>query len=538
MKRSVLFRMFRSASLSLLGFLTCLSLGVSAAHGGTRFGIQPRGLGVPASLDFDDLWFYDDQMIKVLPRIDLQWVAAVLESPMRDAGGTPDRDVDERSLREWAEAVAADHSDVNDYFCDQNLVRDACFFRLRSGIDRPAVAGLIQALNRAPSVSYAHPAITMKGRTYAFFNALHLEWKSGVPSEVQDRIMKQAHLLVDEHDGALKVNIFRIPFFRALRWLAEDIRVLTATPYLVELKRSIEAKLILPISGSHVGDQVPFTLQVTFSDAVTIDPSSIATFDVRLAGIPKDLLEVQIDPYDHVAKAATSPIEITGRLRVFISGEFFILPVRVNYTCLVCSDRAVRAIETEKTAFRVASLLPREPTGARLIVPAQILAPDLRMDAYRTKAQRNLALSLSSFLMAGLLLGLFVRRVRAGAEAANGEGPRAREDLMAQNLEAFLQQEPAEPHWRYLGETSNRLREYLVLRLDLQHDPLGGTARLFFESVQGALPATEASKLESFLQRIDDIVAREVAKEPDIDAFRLRAMEILTEMKRTSPASD
>ncbi len=538
MKIPFRFRLFKSPRVFLLAVLSCWSLVVSTAGGVTRFGLEPRGDALPPSVDFDDIWFYDDQMVKVLPRIDLQWLTAVMKSPGPDGNGWSEQEGEGGSLRPWAEAVAAARREVSDYLCDQNLAGDACFFRLRRGIDRGAVATLIQALNRDPSVRYAHPAIRIEERSYAFFNALRLEWKSGVSSEVQERIIRQAHLFVDEYDGALKVDIFRIPFFRALRWLAEDIHVLRATPHLVELKPSIEAKLILPMSGSQVGDPVPFTLHVAYSDAVGIDPSSIATVDVRLAGIPTDLFEVRLDPYDHVAKAATSPIAITGRLRIFAPGEYFILPVRINYTCLACSDREVRAIETEKTAFRVASLVPRERTGAKLIVPAGPVEPEDRSGAYRRRARRDLALTLLSFAMAGLLLVPFVRRGGAGGDGKGEKTVGARADRAAQRVVDFLEQEPAEPHWSYLGEASKRLREYLALTLDMAQDPLGGTGRLFFESVQDVLSATEGSRLESFFRRIDDIVAREVVREPDVDALRLQAMEVVAQMKQRGSSAD
>jgi hypothetical protein len=350
--------------------------------------------------------------------------------------------------------------------------------------------------------------------------------------------MKQAHLSFDEDGGIHRVDLFQIPFFRALRLLAEDIHTMRATPHLVEVKPGIEAELILPISGSNIGDKVPFTLRITFSDAVSIDPSSIAALDVRPTGIQKELLEVKIDPYDHVEKAATSPIQLTGWFRIFTPGEFLIPPVRIDYTCLACSDHRVKSIETEQSVFRVSSIVPVKQTGAKLIVPADNLEPNYQIEAYHSTAKTNLALSLSYFLIAGLLLGQFVRRVHAVGKAKQSERVSGKEDLMAQNLRSFLQQEPAEPHWSYLGETSNMLRDYLVVRLELEQEPPGGTGVIFFESVKDVLPETLASNMESFFRRIDDIVAREVAREPDVDAFRFQAMEIIAQMRLDRRSSD
>ena len=72
-----------------------------------------------------------------------------------------------------------------------------------------------------------------------------------------------------------------IPFFTALNLLAEDIRVLRATPYLVEIKPSLRAQLSFFMNGGNIGDSVPFTLTITFSDRVSIDPSSLAIINLR-----------------------------------------------------------------------------------------------------------------------------------------------------------------------------------------------------------------------------------------------------------------
>ena len=79
------------------------------------------------------------------------------------------------------------------------------------------------------------------------------------------------------------VDVTAIPFFRALNLLAEDVKVLRVTPYLVEIKPSISATLSLFMSGGNIGDSIPFTLTIAFSDRVSIDPSSLATLNLRPA---------------------------------------------------------------------------------------------------------------------------------------------------------------------------------------------------------------------------------------------------------------
>ena len=106
--------------------------------------------------------------------------------------------------------------------------------------------------------------------------------------------------------------MLEIPFFKALNLLAEDISVLRVRPYLVELKPSLRVQLALAMNGGRIGDTVPFTFTIQFSDRVSIDPSSIANINLRPATIQKELFDCTFDPYDYTKAVSKSPIIITG----------------------------------------------------------------------------------------------------------------------------------------------------------------------------------------------------------------------------------
>ena len=83
---------------------------------------------------------------------------------------------------------------------DPNLAEDACFFRLRDGLTREDMEELINQLNQDEAVLYIHPAVVLDNKTFAFFNVLQLEWKTGTDKAQREALLTQAHAVFDEKE--------------------------------------------------------------------------------------------------------------------------------------------------------------------------------------------------------------------------------------------------------------------------------------------------------------------------------------------------
>jgi len=508
---------------ALLWFLILVALQLSSASEATA-GAAP--------FSFDSVWFYRDGT-RVVPEISRRWLTVVFDprylsdgNDFADAG-----DGGDGFIRKKAGAVIKSHDRLVEYLYDPNIAEDACFFRMRDGLKLEDVNRLLSQLRRVGAVKYVHPALVLNNKTFAFFNIFEMEWKTGTPEAQRRTLLKESHAALDEQDekeNRYRVDVAAIPFFRAFNLLAEDIRVLRATPYLVEIKPSISAGLSLFMSGGNIGDGMPFTLTISFSDRVSIDPSSIATLNLRPPELQKELFDCAFDPYDYAKAVTRSPIVITGRLRFYAPGEFTIPPIKISYSCPACSNgTTVRSIETDPVLFRVSSIIPAEQSENRLIVPTDPVSPVFHLAALRRQALRHRWLAVICF--AGLIPCavwlLLLRRTVAGERVRLKK--RKSDGQPAEQLRALLQAAPTAPHWSYLVEVGTLLREYLAVLYGIDLKYKGGSGRQFMETVAAHVPGECIDPLRSILSAIDTGVALESEQYQDIDRLRREILKVV-----------
>jgi hypothetical protein len=303
--------------------------------------------------------------------------------------------------------------------------------------------------------------------------------------------------------------------------------VLRATPYLVEIKPSISANMSLFMSGGNIGNSIPFTLTITFSDRVIIDPSSIATLNLRPSNLQKELFDCTFDPYDYAKAVTKSPIVITGQVKFFSPGTFTIPAVTISYSCPSCSTGTVRSIKTEPVVFKVSSIIPADQSENRLIVPTDPVSPDFRLAALHQQSLRFRWLAIICF--AALIVcaaGLLLLRYKAAAER-NRLKERKKDELLAEQLRTLLRATPTAPHWSYLGELGSLLREYLVVLCGIDPKYQGGSGKQFMETIGAHLPQECVSSLSHIFTAIDNSVSLEAEHYQDIDQLQREITEVV-----------
>ena len=474
---------------------------------------------------FDAVWFYRDGT-RVIPEIGKRWLTVVFD-PSKNSDAIDFESNNDSFIQEKAKAILVSHDRLIEYIHDPNLADEACFFRMRDGLTLEDIGQLINQVSQDQAVKYVHPTLILTNKTFAFFNEFQLEWKTGTDQPQREALLSAAHAAIGDKENHYVVDVTALAFFTSLNLLAEDVKVLRATPNLVEIKPSISAAMSLFMRGGNIGDSIPFTLTIAFSDRVNIDPSSLATLNLRPENIQKELFDCTFDPYDYTKAVTKSPIVITGRLKFYAPGEFTIPAVAISYTCPSCPDSSVRSIETEPVLYKVSSIVPAAEAENLLIVPTDPVFPDFRLAALNQQSQRFFWLAISCF--AGLIpltVWLFILRRKVTAERDRLK-ERKKDQLLAGQLRTLLQATPAAPHWNYLAEVGTLLREYLVVLCGIDLKYQGGSGKSFMETIRAHLPEECVSSLSNIFTAIDTSVSLELEHCQDIDQLQREILEVV-----------
>jgi len=494
------------------------------------FSLPRDSSGEPAGIDFEDIWFYGEDRSKQIPDINLEWVAVAMNVDALDSAPLAfESDAESRDrVRNRAKEIVGAYHAIVDVLYDPNLAEDCCFFSLRDGLTESEVKELIRVLEEEEGVAYTHPTLIVRGKTVAYFNAFRMEWKTGVQEVSKQDLMAQAHVFFEPAKDIYRVNVLAMHFFKAINLLAEDIRVMNVVPHWVPLEPSIRVDLSVALQGSRIGDRIPFSLRIEFSDRIRIDPSSLVNINLRPGHIQKELFELKFDPYDYVKAASQSPLTLTGWMKIYSPGEFVIPAVEIHYECTTCSGDPVRSIKTGEIPLKVSSLVPSKRGRAKLVVPMDNVSPALPTESLRNQARKAFWQAMASFVLAAALLVWLGRKWVAVKREREGVLEEKREDLLAEGLRAYLTQMPAGPHWEIAGEAGRQLREYVVTKYGLDRNPRQGSGEVFFEAVQGRIPGGIAPSLRSLLREIDGMIALETVEYPELERWKGDTLDLVS----------
>ncbi|WAC07440.1 MAG: hypothetical protein OS130_14630 [Thermodesulfobacteriota bacterium] len=498
-----------------------IGLSYTQAHAVTQFGQFMPGKKPPAEFSFDDIWF-DSEGAKMIPDISMNWLTVVFDPRYTNVNmsTTETGEVNESFIQEKAKALISSNSNLRDFLYDKNLAEDACFFRLREGMTAAELKQLIVQLNQDEAVNYIHPTIILNNKIYAFFNALRIKWKAGADTARKDRLLRQVFAVFDKPENLYRVNVLEIPFFTALHLLGEDIGVLEATPYLMEIKPTIRVNLGLTMNGARIGDSIPFTFTIVFSDRVSIDPSSVSNINLRPFNLQRELFDTTFDPYDPTKVVLRSPVRITGTITCYASGEFVLPPVNISYSCQECSGNPVRSVESKTIPFKVSSLLPTAKEGNRLLVPTNVIQPDFQFDTLRTQKKWFFTAALVTLVLFFVCVGwVVVLSYRAKKE--RGElMEKTKDEFLAEELRQILLSPIPTPHWKYLTDAGTLVRKYIAARYHIPREHLGGSGNQFVNSISNHLPENCTGLLHTILETVDNAVALELETYPDLAKLR------------------
>jgi hypothetical protein len=283
----------------------------------------------------------------------------------------------------------------------------------------------------------------------------------------------------------------------------------------------------VPLQGCQLGDRIPFSLRIDFTDRIRIDPSSLVNVNLRPEGIQKELIDLKFDPYDYVKASSQSPVILTGSMRLYAPGAFVLPEVEIRYECTACSGERVRSIRTEAVPLQVASIVPAKAREPEIVIPAEAIPPVLPTESYRETSRKSLGRAVAFFALAAVLLGAWGRKWAGARKAGQGENGERREEVLAQSIRARLEASPEGPHWVYAGDTGRLLREYLVEKYGPGAEPLQGSGEVFLEGLKDRIPAGIAARARPLFLEIDRMIATETVDSPELSRWRHETLAFL-----------
>jgi hypothetical protein len=519
----------RKTRLALIPVIVFLFNGVFTAGTSavTRFSSNTPYKEMPAVVDIHDIWFYDADRSKTVPAIDHNWIAVAFRSSVSESDSPGSAVSDQDLIKENAKVLLSQHDELIDFYYDQTLADDACFFKLRPDMASAELMRLLTRINEHDLVSYAHPTLKIQDGTFAFFNAFTLIWKTGVSEDEKTSVLNQLPVSFDGGDQIYRVDIHQKPFFSVLNLIAQDIRVAKAEPYLVEIYPTIHGGLAVAIAGGNLGDRIPFSLRINFSPRAIIDPSSLATINLRPENIQKELFDIVFDPYDYTKAVLNSPIFITGQMRFYAPGDFTIPPVDIKYHCPECSTPQDRTFRTEPVHVRISSIVPPALQESNLIIPQKPLDVELPIASLHRLVLRNLFIACVCLALAiiGIIWCLFRR------SALNKEKQKLlnekQEERIGGRLRLLLTAKADGDPMTLLSDINKLFRDYLIYRFHVSPAPAGGAGTVFWETIKDRLPEDISLKIKDILEHMDQTAARERFENTDMESIRNAVIEAL-----------
>lgn len=516
----------------LLVIWLCICLVFTATPGRSKAAVgespQTDEKALPASFELTDIWFYDQNRVRRIPVLDPDWVVAVIEPLSGSHISQSDPAADEVALLQVAQTIVDGYDDIIDAFYDRNLASKACFLKLRDGSSKAEVMKTIADLNQNPWVRYAHPTLRIKNKTYAYLNHFKMKWKTGVAREQKHRLMHQAHVTPGSVENLYQVDVFGIPFFKAVNLLAEDIHILWTSPRLIELTPSIRAELQPAMTGGRIGERIPFAFRIIRSDTIQVEPSSIANLNLRPLNLQKELFDLKLDPYDYVSAAAQSAVQISGWMKLYAPGDYVIPSLVIKYSCTNCLDNQVRTLKTKPVSIKVSSIVPARQADKKLILPQANLQPEDKSEFFRIRADLHRLISVASFVCASFCVIWFIAALKKVRRQQKHLLEIKRVDTLAEKLTLHLKALPSGQHWRYMAEVGRLLRAYIVEKYQIREYAAQGSGRVFSLSVQPNLPEALFTEIENVFEEIDNAAAQELDIHADIETFRTKVLKLIT----------
>ncbi len=491
----------------------------------------------------EDVWFYGENGQRIVPEPTLDWLVVRLmdttgqvEIPPADTPDNITPDATDDAATATTESFPTEVSDnvsmagsasqppsfesfnarYGEYFShflhDPDLAPFMGAYRLRRDMPREVFQTLMARLQQDPQIMYVHPAWKIADQMYAPLERIEVIWKTAANSQQRSALLQAVGAVESDDDSPSnreRVTIVpcRQSVWQAANLLAEDIHVAQAWPVLMPLVPPVGVRFSLGLNGATAGTAIPFTFEIRFTDKVKIESSTIANLNLKPGGIFHNLYDISYDVPLSAVDINRSPIRITGRIKIYATGEYSLPGIPVYYTDSNAPKSKVQLIKTDEVPVRIAAMIPENQEGFDLQVGEPAPMPAIDTSATTGAKHRFGILMLAGLALISLasatMLVLMRSRHQQAAQPENHALNR-RYAAASAAVEALRQHVGLEE----VAALGISLKSYLAEFAGLDADKRGGSHTAFFRRIETALPSSCQASAADVLSAIDHALAR------------------------------
>jgi len=516
--------------LILLAVSVCLAGSAVFAGGETPSGGSTRESGGCAREVWrnatDNPWFYSEAGDLVIPQVNYEWLVVHFAQ---------DPSAEEITAEELPPALLTINAQFKEQFVDliyaPDLDPDVCMYRIRNPENSGLIAAEMARSTAGGLVRSVRPAYAIGDANFALLDEIEIRWKTQVGEEEKAALLAKAGVTPLTEDAGRKQRV-RVDPCRASVWetanlLHEDLQVMSASPVLTKIEPPVRAAFTVGTNGTTIGAPVPFTLEISFSRRMRIEPSTIANLNLGPQELSRNLFKVEYDRPLSSVDVNISPIRVDGNLYLYGTGEFLLPEVPVYYKQNGNEEAELAIIRTPEIPMRIASVIPESPGRYQLKVAAVRELPDLRAEDLNGRKLRALSIVVLGAALLVLCLTGF-RRMRAprGITLPEERAPDVA-GKYASTLHGLLNATSGNFDSAAMAAFGHAFRAYLGAKCGVSAESMGGGAGVFCATLQDHLPVEMRVRVGELLELLETGLSRGQLRQDEVDQLFESARAVL-----------
>ncbi|MEZ4483548.1 MAG: hypothetical protein R2864_02790 [Syntrophotaleaceae bacterium] len=305
-------------------------------------------------------WYRDLQGREIAPEVARDWLLFKFRESVTTS--SPAEDFNQRYPEAFDEILAVPES-----------VGNGAAYRLRQGLPYGLFEALLQRWRNDPLVHSVQPAWRIDQQLYAPLDQIEVEWKTVTDQQTRERLLIGVEALRVAAAKTPNTDVVTIDPCQRLAWqtaalLTEDLYVTRAAPLKVPLEPPVAVQLQIDTPGAMAGMPIPFRLEIRFAAGIQIEAATIANLNLNPSGVFHNLYDIRFDEPLSAVDLTRSPIQVSGALRLYASGDYQLPALPIYYTDQRSGETRLLSMRTANMPIRIAAMVPEGTADYRLQV--------------------------------------------------------------------------------------------------------------------------------------------------------------------------